>query len=53
MIGDWDSFKRSGMPTAETIQKFAESFGRRLARVQFGSRLDESAETKPPIQSTN
>ncbi|MEU8200436.1 SEC-C domain-containing protein [Streptosporangium sp. NPDC049046] len=53
MIGDWDGFKRGGTPTLDTIRNFAEPFGQRLARVQFGSRLDESVETKPPIQSTN
>ncbi|MEV6982301.1 hypothetical protein AB0M95_13715 [Sphaerisporangium sp. NPDC051017] len=53
MMAEWDELKQMGVPTSDSISRFAAPLEKRISRGQFGTRLAESVDVKPPLQSTN
>lgn len=53
LIEMWDAFKRSGVPTADTLDDFARELNERVTTLQYASRVGQGTEQPPQVPSTN
>ncbi|MCS0605689.1 SEC-C domain-containing protein [Streptomyces sp. LP11] len=49
----WDTFKKAGPPTTDSLTRFSADLNNRLAKLQYASRVGQSAGRPPVLQSTN
>ncbi|MFD9612753.1 YecA family protein [Streptomyces sp. NPDC059083] len=49
----WDTFKKAGPPTTDSLARFSADLNNRLAKLQYASRVGQSTGTPPVLQSTN
>jgi hypothetical protein len=50
---EWDTFKRAGTPTRQSVEIFLETFNERVARLLYSSRLSVTKDKLPSFISTN
>ncbi|GAA2580621.1 hypothetical protein GCM10010435_67420 [Winogradskya consettensis] len=52
-LQEWDTFKRKGEPQLESLEEFAGDFSRRVAELQFSSRVGQGTQRPPTFLSRN
>jgi SEC-C motif len=53
MMAEWDTFKRAGVRSLQSVEEFSLTFGQRLARLQFASQTSRSKDKSPEPSSGN